>query len=64
MPSNLASRAVRAANDPGRIDLHMHTDRSDGRFPPEDVLARALADRYDTAVEETRSTDTPRADEA
>ncbi len=23
-----------------RFDLHLHTDRSDGRFPPEDVLAR------------------------
>jgi predicted metal-dependent phosphoesterase TrpH len=33
--------------DPGRIDLHMHTDRSDGRFPPEDVLARALAGKLD-----------------
>lgn len=34
-------------NDPGRIDLHMHTDRSDGRFPPEEILARALAGRLD-----------------
>jgi hypothetical protein len=33
--------------DPGRLDLHMHTDRSDGRFPPEDVLQRALAGGLD-----------------
>lgn len=47
MRSNPVSRPVRAANDPGRIDLHMHTDRSDGRFPPEDVLARCFAGRLD-----------------
>lgn len=33
--------------DPGRIDLHLHSDRSDGRFPPEEVLARALAGKLD-----------------
>jgi predicted metal-dependent phosphoesterase TrpH len=27
--------------DPGRIDLHLHTDRSDGRHAPAEVLARA-----------------------
>lgn len=26
-----------------RLDLHCHTDRSDGRHPPEEVLARAAA---------------------
>ena len=36
-----------AGEDPGRIDLHMHTDRSDGRFPPDELLARALAGRLD-----------------
>lgn len=37
----------RNSDDPGRIDLHMHTDRSDGRFPPDDVLARAFAGKLD-----------------
>ena len=35
------------AGDPGRVDLHMHTDLSDGRFPPAEVLARAAAGRLD-----------------
>ena len=37
----------RSSGDPGRIDLHMHTDRSDGRFPPDDVLSRAFAGKLD-----------------
>jgi predicted metal-dependent phosphoesterase TrpH len=33
---------------PGRrIDLHMHTSRSDGRFPPEEVLARCAAGKLE-----------------
>lgn len=47
MRSKPRTSAPRSAGDPGRIDLHMHTDRSDGRFPPEDVLARAFAGRLD-----------------
>ncbi|MDP2314148.1 MAG: hypothetical protein Q8P41_14695 [Pseudomonadota bacterium] len=38
---------LRNSGDPGRIDLHMHTDRSDGRFPPDDVLGRAFAGKLD-----------------
>lgn len=30
-----------------RFDLHLHTDRSDGHYPPADVLARALAGGLD-----------------
>ena len=30
-----------------RLDLHMHSDRSDGRYPPEEVLARAAANGLD-----------------
>jgi predicted metal-dependent phosphoesterase TrpH len=47
MRSKPRTSAPRAADDPGRIDLHLHTDRSDGRFPPDDVLARAFAGRLD-----------------
>ena len=33
---------------PGRrFDLHLHTDRSDGHFPPDDVIRRALAGGLD-----------------
>jgi 3',5'-nucleoside bisphosphate phosphatase len=31
----------------GRMDLHVHTDRSDGRFSPERVLQKAMAARLD-----------------
>jgi predicted metal-dependent phosphoesterase TrpH len=37
----------RRSDDPGRIDLHLHTDRSDGRFAPDEVLARAARGRLD-----------------
>ena len=30
-----------------RIDLHMHTSRSDGRFPADEVLSRCVAGRLD-----------------
>lgn len=30
-----------------RFDLHLHTDRSDGKFSPDDVVARALASKLD-----------------
>ena len=30
-----------------RLDLHVHSDRSDGRFPPEEVLRRAAAGGID-----------------
>ncbi len=49
MRSTLGSK-VRAADDPGRIDLHMHTDRSDGRLPPADLLDRAFAGRLDVVA--------------
>lgn len=31
----------------GRLDLHCHSDASDGKFPPHEVLARAAAGRID-----------------
>ena len=49
MRSNPRSEG-RAAGDPGRIDLHMHSDRSDGRLPPEDLLAAAFAGRLDVVA--------------
>src|SRR5256885_178306 len=42
-----STRVAQVGADPGRVDLHMHTDRSDGRYPPEEVLARAVARRLD-----------------
>jgi predicted metal-dependent phosphoesterase TrpH len=33
--------------NPGRIDLHVHSDGSDGRHPPEEVLRRAARGRLD-----------------
>ncbi|MFM2162152.1 MAG: hypothetical protein RLZZ383_1664 [Pseudomonadota bacterium] len=30
-----------------RVDLHMHSDRSDGRYPPDEVLRRAAAGGLD-----------------
>ncbi len=30
-----------------RLDLHVHTDRSDGKFPPEEVLRRAATNGID-----------------
>ena len=30
-----------------RVDLHMHSDRSDGRYAPEEVLRRCAAARLD-----------------
>jgi len=33
-----------------RFDLHLHTDRSDGRFPPEDVLARCARGGLDVVA--------------
>lgn len=33
--------------NPGRIDLHVHSDGSDGRHPPEEVLLRAARGRLD-----------------
>jgi predicted metal-dependent phosphoesterase TrpH len=41
------SLAAPRVDGPGRIDLHMHSDRSDGRFPPEEVLARAARGKLD-----------------
>lgn len=38
---------TRDAHDPGRIDLHMHTSRSDGKLPPEELLAQALRGKLD-----------------
>lgn len=43
-------RAARREGDPGRIDLHMHTDRSDGRYAPEEVLARCARRRLDVVA--------------
>ena len=33
-----------------RLDLHMHSDRSDGRFPPAEVLRRCAAGRLDVVA--------------
>lgn len=33
-----------------RFDLHLHTDRSDGRFPPEDVLERCARGGLDAVA--------------
>lgn len=42
MISKRATRSPARVNA-GRMDLHMHTDRSDGRYPPDEVLGRAAA---------------------
>ncbi len=55
---NKPSRALRARlpearptlPEVGRVDLHMHTNRSDGRHPPEEVLARCAAARLDVVA--------------
>lgn len=33
-----------------RVDLHMHSSRSDGRYPPQEVLERAAAARLDVVA--------------
>ena len=41
---------TRDARDPGRIDLHMHTNRSDGKLPPDELLAQILRGKLDLAA--------------
>lgn len=44
-----------------RFDLHLHSTRSDGRFPPEDVLARCAAGRLDVVALTDHDLTTPLA---
>lgn len=43
----MSSSRPTSRSDPGRLDLHLHTDRSDGRLPPEELLARLARGRLD-----------------
>lgn len=44
------SSGARPRRPPPRLDLHLHSDRSDGRFPPEEVLARAAEGSLDVVA--------------
>lgn len=42
-----STRTTRRSDDPGRLDLHLHTSLSDGKHPPDEVLRRLARGRLD-----------------